>query len=64
MDRIERIESPQPHERAWHVTPIRKRDPEKEREEQRKREQAQQRDVPRAGGTDSDEPPHLIDVVA
>ena len=31
MDRIQRIESPQPHERVWSVTPVRKRDEEAER---------------------------------
>jgi hypothetical protein len=63
MDRIERIESPQPHERTWAVTPVRKRDPEKEREERReqKRREHEQAERPQR---DDDEPPHLIDVVA
>ncbi len=33
--RIQRIDSPRPHERTWAVTPVTKRDPEKEREERR-----------------------------
>ena len=62
MDRIERIASPQPHERTWAVTPVRKRDPEAERE-QRRREQQRKPPPPRKP-LDDDEPPHLVDVQA
>ena len=62
MDRIERIASPQPHERIWSVTPVRTRDEEAEREEQRRRKQPPRPPAPPR--TDDDEPPHLVDVQA
>ena len=62
MDRIERIESPQPHERTWAVTPVRKRDPEAEREQRRRKQQP--RPAPPPPPRDDDDPPHLIDVQA
>jgi hypothetical protein len=61
MDRIERIESPQPHERTWAVTPVRKRDPEAEREQQRRKQRQQ---PPPPPPIDDDEPPRLVDVQA
>jgi hypothetical protein len=61
MDRIERIESPQPHERTWAVTPVRKRDPEAEREQQRRKQRQQ---PPPPPPLDDDEPPRLVDVQA
>lgn len=63
MDRIERIDSPRPHERTWAVTPVRKRDPEREREE-RRREQRAKAAPPAAPRDDDGEPPHLVDVRA
>ena len=65
MERIQRIESPRPHERTWAVEPARKRDPERERDErreQRRREPPQPPAPPLP--RDDDEPPHLIDVRA
>ena len=61
MDRIERIESPQPHARTWAATPARDRDAQRERQEQRR-----QRPKPSAPRPldDDGEPPHLVDVQA
>ena len=59
MDRIERIESPRPHERTWAVTPARDRDAERDREQQRRRPRP-----PAPPRADDDEPPHLVDVQA
>ena len=63
MDRIERIPSPQPHERTWAVTRTRERDPEQERREQREEQRPPHREPP-APPPDDDEPPRLIDVHA
>ena len=60
MDRIERIDSPQPHERTWAVTPARERDAERRQEERRK----QRPKPPSQRPLDDDEPPHLVDVQA
>ena len=60
MDRIERIESPRPHERTWAVTPLRDRDEQREREQQRRRRAQPPAEPPR----DDDEPPRLVDVQA
>lgn len=60
MDRIERIASPQPHERTWAVTPARERDHEREQQERRK----QHPKPPPRRPLDDDEPPHLVDVQA
>jgi hypothetical protein len=62
MDRIQRIESPQPHERTWAVTPVRKRDSEAEREQRRRKPPP--RPAPPREPRDDDEPPHLVDVQA
>lgn len=59
MDRIERIESPRPHERTWEVTPLRDREERREREQKRRKPQPA---PPRQ--RDDDEPPHLVDVQA
>ena len=61
MDRIERIESPRPHERTWAVTPLRDRDEQREREQQRRK---RQQPAPEPSRRDDDEPPHLVDVQA
>lgn len=61
MDRIERIASPQPHERTWAVTPARERDAEREQQEQRRKRRPK---PPPQRPVDDDEPPHLIDVQA
>ena len=61
MDRIERIDSPRPHERTWAVTPARERDAEREREERRRKKREEQSTPPTP---DDGEPPHLIDVRA
>ena len=60
MDRIERIDSPQPHERTWAVTPARERDAERQQQERRK----QHPKPPPRRPLDDDEPPHLVDVQA
>ena len=60
MDRIERIQSPQPHERTWAVTRVRERDPEPEQQEQRRKRE----EPPPPPPPDDDEPPRLIDVQA
>jgi hypothetical protein len=60
MDRIERIDSPRPHERTWAVTPLRDREQQREREQQRRKPPQPPAESPR----DDDEPPHLVDVQA
>jgi hypothetical protein len=60
MDRIERIDSPQPHERTWAVTRARERDAEREQREQRKQRERPEPPPP----PDYDEPPRLVDVRA
>ena len=63
--RIQRIESPRPHERTWEVLRVEKRDPEKEREERREQRRKQPPEAPlRRPRSDDDEPPHLVDVQA
>ena len=60
MDRIERIDSPPPHERTWAVTPLRDRDREQREQQQRRKPPQRPAERPRDDG----EPPHLVDVQA
>jgi hypothetical protein len=61
MDRIERIESPRPHERTWAVTPLRDR---KQQEREREQQRRKPPEPPAPRPHDDDEPPHLVDVQA